>query len=1126
MVPPTMALLEHLRRLTYTPAADAVLLSRWIHQRDEEAFAVLVARHGPMVLGVCQRVLGDAHEAEDAFQATFLILARKAASLRRPEALSSWLHGVAARLAHKARTAARRRASHSQTLAAEPSDSRPDPLDLLTVREMFGLIDGEIQALREAYRLPVVLCDLEGRTQEEAAGLLGWTLGSLRGRLLRGRAHLKARLARRGLALPAGIVLPLVPAALSASLQAAGPVIPPQLVTTVTRAAVRFSTHSMATELSGPAVEMAQEGLRIMMCSKLKLAAAAVLTMTVLVAGAGLLGRQAWQAKPAEERREDQTPPVANAAPKPAKKPQARLDRFGDPLPEGAVARLGTVRFRHGAEVRSVAFSPDGKTLASGGQDNTVRFWEIATSKEIRRFTAVTGLGAENAWVSSIAFSPDGRFLAAGTMNGPGEVVIWELATGKEARPLRMNRPGVLCLAFSPDGKVLAAGTQDGLVHLWDAGTRKLLRQLKGHQNQIESIAFAAEGKLLASASRDRTIRLWDPATGHELRQLQGHTGMVLAVAFSPDGKSLASGSWGDNIICIWDAATGKEIRVLKGHVMAVSTLAFLPDGKTLASGSWDGSIRLWDTTTGKELRQMQGYLNTITSIAVSKDGKMLASGSWDRIVRLWDVAKGEERQPTQGNKSGLWAVAITPDGRRVATGGEEGVVRLWDASSGKEILRLIEPGLILPPGGGGTLRLIVGDDLQFSADGKIVTVPSGFALGRWNVETGKQIQQKHYQPAQGLYPTPDGKFVIGRDGEGNFLLMDAATGKKIRQFKASQRNFISAVSPDSKYLACGSPEENGTVVVWEMATGKERCRCKGAPHIAYALVFSPDGKHLAGSTSNMQVFQPENSIYLWDAATGREIRQFRARGHVVTCLAYSPDGRMLASGGGDRTIRLWEVATGKERRSFEGHQGIVRSIAFSADGTRLVSASGDTTALVWDATVSTPAGKLTAKQLQAAWNDLASGDAIKAYRAIWLLARNPKQSVPLLREHLPPARALSAETRKQMERWLADLDSDDAAVRERASAELEKRVVTAEPMLRKALTARPSLEQRKRIERVLERLEQERVTLGRALEVLEHAHTPESRQLLEALAAGDPAAWLTQEAKAVLPRAPARQDR
>jgi dipeptidyl aminopeptidase/acylaminoacyl peptidase len=313
------------------------------------------------------------------------------------------------------------------------------------------------------------------------------------------------------------------------------------------------------------------------------------------------------------------------------------------------------------------------------------------------------------------------------------------------------------------------------------------------------------------------------------------------------------------------------------------------------------------------------------------------------------------------------------------------------------------------------------------------------------------------------------------------------------------------------------------------LATGKERCRCKGAYDEITTLAFSPDGKYLAGTTTRRGFSTPYSPVHLWDAATGREVRQFR--GHRITCLAFSPDGRTLASGAGNKTVRLWETATGKERRDLTGHQGHIRSLAFSPDGTRLVSASDDTTALFWDVTgleqpERTPGGKLSAKQLQVFWTDLAGDDAAKAYRAVWLVARHPKQSVPLLREQVPTARTLDAETRKRVERWLADLDSDEPAVRNRASAELEKRVVTVEAMLRNALTRRPSLEQRKRIERLLERLEREQVTLGRALEALEHAAAPESRQLLETLAAGEAEAWLTREAKAALHRVQARQDK
>jgi RNA polymerase sigma factor (sigma-70 family) len=1119
MTPPTATLLDHLRRLTCPPAADAVLLSRWVHERDESAFAALVARHGPMVLGVCHRVFGDAHEAEDAFQATFLILARKAASLRKPEALACWLHGVAARLARTCRAAARRRAGRSRTLAVEPADARPDPLDQLTVREMLGLIDKEIGALREVYRLPVVLCDLEGRTQEEAAALLGWTPGSLRGRLLRGRARLKARLARRGLTLPAGIALPLVPAALSPSLSSAGPVVPPQLIVAVTQTAARFSTDPAVRGLSGPAVELAKQGLRFFALTKVNIALVVLLTMTVVIASVGLLGRPIW---PATTAGVDKTSPAVNTASKPAdQKSPDRLDCFGDTLPEGAVARLGTVRFRQGGRIFSLAFSTDGKTVASGGWDNAVRLWDVATGKEMRLFTPATGQGSQNTGVASVAFSRDGKRLAAGTGNASPNLVIWETATGKEVRRFRHVQRPLTSIAFTPDGQGLAASDVDGRIRLWSVADGKVIHEFKGHQQWVHAIAFSHDGQWLASAGRDKTVRLWDPATGRELRQLKGHTDIIETIAFARDGKKLASGGW-DKTIRLWDPASGKELRVLTGHQSPVFSLAFFPDGKRLASGGsdWDRGIQFWDTDAGKELTQMPRPQGAVSSIAISRDGTTLACDGRNRTIRIWDLAKGEERQPSSGSQGGLWHVAISPDGKRIATGGEEETVRLWDASSGNEILHLRKPKEDIVQFQ-FTFQLLLGHRLQFAADGKTMLLFQGSRLSRWRTDTGQQVAHRDYDGGVSLL-TPDGKFVLGHKFQAVFCLMDAATGKKLREFpvphSASTAVGTAAVSPDSKFLAINSAEENGTVVIWELATSKERCRCKGTPHLASALEFSPDGKYLAGCTSNMRLAEPENRIYLWDAATGRFLRQFQAKVHFVTCLAYSSDGRMVASGGVDRKVRLWEVATGKERQSFAGHQGIVRSVAFSPDNTRLVSASDDTTALVWDATAPTITAKATAQQLQAAWADLAGDDAVKAYHAEWLLARHPAQSVPLLRERVSPAR-MDANTRKQIEHWVADLDSADAAARERASAELEKRVLMAEPLLRKALAGRPSLEQRKRIERVLERLEREKVTLGRALEALEHAATPQSRQLLESLAAGDPDAWLTQEAKAALQR-------
>ncbi|HEY7428077.1 MAG TPA: sigma-70 family RNA polymerase sigma factor, partial [Gemmataceae bacterium] len=370
MPPHAAALLNQLRRLTYTPPADAELLRRWVERRDEDAFTALVSRHGRMVHGVCRRVLGNPHDAEDAFQAVFLILARKAAALRHPQALASWLHGVAVRLALKARTAASRRPSADPiSSATEPSDPHPDPLDTLSARELLTLIDREIASLSEVYRLPLVLCDLEERTQEEAARLLGWTLGSLRGRLLRGRERLRTRLVRRGIA-PTVLTAAFLQSAADAA----------SLTARVSRLAMRFSTCPASAEVSPSVATLVRAGMRGMMLTKLKLVSAVLLAAGTLVAGAGLLVWPTPTPQPAEERAENKPP-----APTVSEKPQVRRDQAGDPLPPEALSRLGTLRFRHGGPIQTLAFGPDGKTLVSDGGGG-IHVWDAANGKEIPRF--------------------------------------------------------------------------------------------------------------------------------------------------------------------------------------------------------------------------------------------------------------------------------------------------------------------------------------------------------------------------------------------------------------------------------------------------------------------------------------------------------------------------------------------------------------------------------------------------------------------------------------------------------------------------------------------------------------------------------------------------------------------
>jgi WD40 repeat protein len=323
---------------------------------------------------------------------------------------------------------------------------------------------------------------------------------------------------------------------------------------------------------------------------------------------------------------------------------------------------------------------------ASGREDCTVRLWDVATGRELQQLTGHTDD------VNSVAFSPNGKILASGNGDILGgwdtTVRLWDVATGRELKKLTGHTDSVNSVAFSPNGKILASGSGDILgsgdntVRLWDVATGRQLQQLTGHTEGVTSVAFSPNGKILASGSGDilgsgdNTVRLWDVATGRQLQQLTGHTEGVTSVAFSPNGQILASGSR-DNTVRLWDVATGRELFQLTGHTNDVNSVAFSPNGQTLASGSEDHTVRLWDVATGRELQQFTGHKYSVYSVAFSPDGQILASGSSDKTVRLWDVATGRELQQLTGHTDGVKSVAISPD-RLLASGSSDGVVRLW----------------------------------------------------------------------------------------------------------------------------------------------------------------------------------------------------------------------------------------------------------------------------------------------------------------------------------------------------------------------------------------------------------------------------------------------------------------
>lgn len=282
--------------------------------------------------------------------------------------------------------------------------------------------------------------------------------------------------------------------------------------------------------------------------------------------------------------------------------------------------------------------------------------------------------------IRTLVYSPDGKTLVAGgTFPNP---ILWDAATGKESLQLNSRAGWAMAAAFAPDGKSFAwTNWSDGTLSLWDLAKQKERFRAERHdRDEVHHVAFAPDGKTLASVGYDATVRVWDTATGKQVRVLKGHTGSTLGVAFSPDGKTLAS-TGGDKVARLWDTATGKELHTCAGHTDVVTAVVFAPDSKSLYTGGHERMIRVWDVATGKEVQQWPTQRGWARTLSLSPDGRSLAAANKTGTAQVFEVATGKERRVFGADKHVAWAVAFSPDGRTLATGGDEGVARLWDLS-------------------------------------------------------------------------------------------------------------------------------------------------------------------------------------------------------------------------------------------------------------------------------------------------------------------------------------------------------------------------------------------------------------------------------------------------------------
>jgi RNA polymerase sigma factor (sigma-70 family) len=1126
---PLNTVLRHIFRRAGAPppeqASDADLLDRFVRRGEQDAFALLLHRHAGMVLHVGRRVLHHEQDAEDVFQATFLLLARKAAAIRKRASVASWLYGVAYHLALKARAQDQRRRAREQKAVDMP---KPAAGCAAAWRELQEVLHDELHRLPAKYQAPLVLCYLEGKTHEEAARLLGWPLGTVRGRVARARDRLRDRLARRGLALSAALFGTVLAAG------GAGAGVPARLLEPTLQSALHFAAGKAAPGLaSARALALAEGGLKAMTASSWKVFTALLLTVTLATAGAGTLAHLAGAGRPPEGKRASAPPPPAEGGKKSGPDKGARsgrVDRRGDPLPAEAVARLGSARLWCGTTpVSLLAFSADSKTLATVNSAGEIVLWESPGGKEIRRLGSAGGVPDPNRVglfppVSLLTFAPDGKTFA--TLESPARVRVRAVATGKQVWEAEWPPANpAACCAFSPDGKILATPGPEHQVQLWDAATGNKLRTCRGHQGPVTALTFSPDGNTLLSGSDDLTVRVWQPATGKRLRSCRGHRDAVQALAVSPDGKTVASAGK-DNTVRLWQAATGKEVRrwQVRGqwtvyHAWGIA-LQFAADGKSLFQAS-HGGLWVHATATGKEVRHVGLPEMNAAPVLLSPDGKTLAAALSSQRVGLWDAGSGQEVRVTDGHRTGVAALAFSPDGKTLASGGWDRTVCLWRPADGKQ-LRCLR-------GHTGAVN-----HLFFTADGKHLVSASNAANDRvisvWEAATGKEVRQLggHRGAIVEAAFSPGGRLLAAVCRDGLLHVWQVATGKQLPAPRCAP--YPLAFAPDGKALAFTDP--TGQLRLWDVAAGKVLCTFKPRGQgglYPYVLGFSGDGKTLFRSNWEMR-------LDAWDVATGKYLREVPGIpdrrdpswigkfGHAPLIL--SADGRTLALPGKDGTACLVELATGQLRRSFAGRQGGVTCLAFAPDGKSLASGSGDSTVLVWDLAAPAPGekpvrGPLTAAVREALWADLGSTDGVKAYRAVRTLEAVPGQAVAFLKTKLPPVRPADA---RQVERLIADLDSKQFARRKKALHELEQLGEPALPLLTKALEGKYSLDVIQRLEGVVGKLKNrglsaEGMREGRALEVLEALGTADARQVLTGLARGAAGARLTAEARACLER-------
>lgn len=630
-------------------------------------------------------------------------------------------------------------------------------------------------------------------------------------------------------------------------------------------------------------------------------------------------------------------------------------DRCGDPLPRGAVARLGTTRLRHTASWRlmDAAFSPDGKMIATFGGDRCLRVWNTADGKELQN----TPLHSFSDFDATVTFSGDGKTVAVTSYK---DIALCDIGAAK-ARILPEVPDYAKGLAIAPDGKLLAVHGHGNTIALIDQATGKELRKLTGHEKRILAVTFSADGNCLASTGEDLTCRIWDVKTGKQQSVLATNKLQAVKLALSPDGKRVA---WWDTdgTIHIYDRATEKQETSYKpndgvhfnlevrGHFMG-----FTPEGALQAFG-WGRHFVQWDSDKGWKAREFEFANREAGFGRIAPDGKIAAHWSWDHgtALHLFDIATGKEKQVCQGHTKPVYGIRAQPSGKLILSTSSDGTIRLWDPAESKELRRWRSGSTFL--------------NAAFTPDGKSVVFPDyddKHFIRVIEVDTNKQSRRLDIERSHCLAFSGDGKLLLTADFT-HIEVWDFTTGKLVRELEEVPETKLPPLKPSSRgpwltytvdslrvssdgTLTAAPFTRTGnecSVYLWDTATGKKIPGWPGEKKFNAPLAFSPDDKFLAAVQERGK---SDRNVILWDFKKEQIVAQFPIADMACRRIAFSSDGKLLAIGGEYRsTVQVYAIATRKEIARWRPHERLV-SLTFSSDGATLITGGEDSTILVWD---------------------------------------------------------------------------------------------------------------------------------------------------------------------------------